>query len=93
MFSTSSIPLAEMISSDHSTAEISHFLNKWCLSVKTLQHKLIKCLNLRRDHARMKRSAKRSGLEVRRVDLVILNQLLIKLVRYLQISSLVKVLM
>ena len=33
-FSTSPIPLAEMISSDHSTAEISHFLNKWCLSLK-----------------------------------------------------------
>ena len=34
-FSTSPIPLTEMISSNHSTAEISHFLNKWCLSVKT----------------------------------------------------------
>ena len=34
-FSASPIPLAEMISSVHSTAEISHFLNKWCLSVKT----------------------------------------------------------
>ena len=33
-FSTSPIPLAEMISSDHSTAEISHFLNKWCSSIK-----------------------------------------------------------
>ena len=33
-FSTSPIPLAEMISSDHSTVEISHFLNKWCLSIK-----------------------------------------------------------
>ena len=33
-FSTSPVPLAEMISSDHSTAEISHFLNKWFLSIK-----------------------------------------------------------
>ena len=33
-FSTSPIPLAEMVSSDHSTAEISHFLNIWCWSVK-----------------------------------------------------------
>ena len=37
-FSTSPIPLAEMISSDHSTAEISHFLNKWCLSVKLFKN-------------------------------------------------------
>ena len=43
---------------------------------------LIKYLNLRDYALRMKRSAKRSGLEVRRVNLVILNQLLIKLVRY-----------
>ena len=28
-----------------------------------LPHWLIKCLNLRRDHARMKRSANNSGLE------------------------------
>ena len=33
-YSTSPIPVAEMISSDHSTAEISHFLNKWCLNAK-----------------------------------------------------------
>ena len=33
-YSTSPIPVAEMISSDHGTAEISHFLNKWCLSAK-----------------------------------------------------------
>ena len=32
--STSPISLAEMIRSDHNTTEISHFLNKWCLSVK-----------------------------------------------------------
>ena len=27
--SISLVPVAEMISNDHSTAEISHFLNKW----------------------------------------------------------------
>ena len=39
-FITSPIPLAEMISSDHSTAEISHFLNKWFSSVKLFTHDL-----------------------------------------------------
>ena len=32
---TSPIPLAEMISSDHTTAEISHFLNQWFLTCKS----------------------------------------------------------
>ena len=41
-FSTSPIPLAEMISSDHSTAEISHFLNKWCLSIKLFNNTHLK---------------------------------------------------
>ena len=33
-YSTSLVPVALMISSSHCTAEISHFLNKWCLSTK-----------------------------------------------------------
>ena len=35
-YSTSPIRIAEMISSDHNTAKISHFLNKWFLNVKLL---------------------------------------------------------
>ena len=38
---TSPIPLAEMISSDHTTAEISHFLNKWFLTCKSIHGKSI----------------------------------------------------
>ena len=32
---TSPIPVGEMISSDHTTSEISHFLNKWNLTCKS----------------------------------------------------------
>ena len=33
-FSTSPVHIAEMIRSDHTTAEISHFLNKWFQSIE-----------------------------------------------------------
>ena len=55
-------------------------------------HWPIKCLNLRREYVlRMKRNAKKSGLDVRKVNLVKLNQLLKKLVKYLQVLRLVNV--
>ena len=51
-----------------------------------------KVLNLRREHAlRMKRNAKKSGLDVRKVNLVILNQILKKSVKYLLVLRLVNV--
>ena len=33
---TSPVPLAEMLSSDHTNIEISYFLNKWLYSVKSV---------------------------------------------------------
>ena len=36
---TSHIPLAEMLSSDHTNIEISHFLNKWLYAVKSVINK------------------------------------------------------
>ena len=51
-----------------------------------------KVLNPRREYVlRMKSNAKKSGLEVRKVNLVILNQLSKQLVKYLQVLSLVNV--
>ena len=39
VYGTSSLPVAEIISSDHGTAEITHFLNKWVLTCKAILHK------------------------------------------------------
>ena len=39
VYCTSPLPVAEMISSDHGTAEITHFLNKWVLTCKAILHK------------------------------------------------------
>ena len=50
-YSTSPIPVAEMISSDHSTAEISHFLNKWCLNTKLVINRDIKIDKIEMDYS------------------------------------------
>ena len=50
-YCTSPIPLAEMISSDHGTAEISHFLNKWCLNTKLVVNSDIKIHKVEMDYS------------------------------------------
>ncbi|KAI6651821.1 hypothetical protein LOD99_4700 [Oopsacas minuta] len=40
-----------MISSDHGTAEITHFLNKWVLTCKAVLHKDLKIEHIEMDHS------------------------------------------
>ena len=48
---TSPLPVAEMISSDHGTAEITHFLNKWVLTCKAILHKGLKIDQIEMDYS------------------------------------------
>ena len=50
-YHTSPIPVAEMISSDHGTAEISHFLNKWYLNSKLVLNKEIHITRIEIDYS------------------------------------------
>ena len=50
-FCISPIPVAEMISSDHGTAEISHFLNKWVLTSKLVLHKALNITQVEMDYS------------------------------------------
>ena len=82
-----------MISSDHSTAEISHFLNKWCLSVKTfttLAHKVFKLKKKLREN---EEECKEEWLGCNKSKFSYTKPTVDKVIRYLQISSLLKVLM
>ena len=40
-----------MISSDHGTAEITHFLNKWVLTCQAVLHKYLKIEHIEMDHS------------------------------------------
>ena len=50
VYCTSPVPVAEMISSDHGTAEITHVLNKWLLTCKAILHKDLKIGHIEMDH-------------------------------------------
>ena len=47
----SPVPVAEIISSDHRTAQITHFLNKWVLTCKAVLHKDLKTGQIEMDHS------------------------------------------
>ena len=40
-----------MITSDYGTAEITHFLNKWVLTCKSILHKELKIGQIEMDHS------------------------------------------
>ena len=48
---TSPVPVAEMISSDQGTSEMTHFLNKWILTSKLILHKDINIDQVEMDYS------------------------------------------
>ena len=50
VYCSSPLPVAEMISSDHGTAE-THFLNKWVLTCKAILHKGLKIDQIEMDYS------------------------------------------
>ena len=51
IYCISPVPVAEMISSDHGTAEITHFLNKWVLTSKVILHKDLNINQIEMDYS------------------------------------------
>ena len=50
-YRTSPVPIAEMISSNHGAAEITHFLNKWVLTSKLIMNREIKIVQIELDYS------------------------------------------